>query len=210
MKVNKIQRKYLFVVGIIILCGTALFAVSKADIFKQVAVSQKLINDVYKYIVTNYADEIDVEKFTRKSIRNILNDLDPYTVFMEPEEGEGIDLLTKGKYGGVGMEIGKRDGKITVVAPMADSPTMRAGIISGDVIVKIDTVVAKDMNLNDVARLIRGEKGTEVTLSIQRAGVDNVIKFTMIREDIKVKDVAYSGMLNDRIGLTCISIFKKS
>ena len=210
MKVNNIQRKYLFVVGIIILCGTALFAVSKADIFKQVAVSQKLINDVYKYIVTNYADEIDVEKFTRKSIRNILDDLDPYTVFMEPEEGEGIDLLTRGKYGGVGMEIGKRDGKITVVAPMADSPTMRAGIISGDIIVKIDTVVAKDMNLNDVARLIRGEKGTEVTLSIQRAGVDNVIKFTMIREDIKVKDVAYSGMLNDRIGYILLTRFSKN
>jgi carboxyl-terminal processing protease len=210
MKVNNIQRKYLFVVGIIILCGTALFAVSKADIFKQVAVNQKLINDVYKYIVTNYADEIDVEKFTRKSIRNILNDLDPFTVFMEPEEGEGIDLLTKGKYGGVGMEIGKRNGEITVVAPMADSPTMRAGIISGDVIVKIDTVVAKDMNLNDVARLIRGEKGTEVTLSIQRAGVDNVIKFTMIREDIKVKDVAYSGMLNDRIGYILLTRFSKN
>ena len=210
MKVNNIQRKYLFVVGIIILCGTALFAVSKADIFKQVAVNQKLINDVYKYIVTNYADEIDVEKFTRKSIRNILNDLDPYTVLMEPEEGEGIDLLTKGKYGGVGMEIGKRDGKITVVSPMADSPTMRAGITSGDVIVKIDTVVAKDMNLNDVARLIRGEKGTEVTLSIQRAGVDNVIKFTMIREDIKVKDVAYSGMLNDRIGYILLTRFSKN
>ena len=210
MKVNIVQRKYLFVVGIIILCGTVLFAVSKADIFKQVAVSQKLINDVYKYIVTNYADEIDVEKFTRKSIRNILNDLDPYTVLMEPEEGEGIDLLTKGKYGGVGMEIGKRDGKITVVAPMADSPTMRAGITSGDVIVKIDTVVAKDMNLNDVARLIRGEKGTEVTLSIQRAGMDNVIKFTMIREDIKVKDVAYSGMLNDRIGYILLTRFSKN
>ena len=210
MKVNNIQRKYLLVVGIIILCGTALFAVSKADIFKQVAVSQKLINDVYKYIVTNYADEIDVEKFTRKSIRNILNDLDPFTVFMEPEEGEGIDLLTKGKYGGVGMEIGKRDGEITVVAPMADSPTMRAGIISGDIIVKIDTVVAKDMNLNDVAKLIRGEKGTEVTLSIQRAGVDNVIKFTMIREDIKVKDVAYSGMLNDRIGYILLTRFSKN
>ena len=210
MKVNNIQRKYLFVVGIIILCGTALFAVSKADIFKQVAVSQKLINDVYKYIVTNYADEIDVEKFTRKSIRNILNDLDPFTVFMEPEEGEGIDLLTRGKYGGVGMEIGKRDGEITVVAPMADSPTMRAGIISGDIIVKIDTVVAKDMNLNDVAKLIRGEKGTEVTLSIQRAGVDNVIKFTMIREDIKVKDVAYSGMLNDRIGYILLTRFSKN
>ena len=210
MKVNNIQRKYLLVVGIIILCGTALFAVSKADIFKQVAVNQKLINDVYKYIVTNYADEIDVEKFTRKSIRNILNDLDPFTVFMEPEEGEGLDLLTKGKYGGVGMEIGKRDGEITVVAPMADSPTMRAGIISGDVIVKIDTVVAKDMNLNDVARLIRGEKGTEVTLSIQRAGVDNVIKFTLIREDIKVKDVAYSGMLNDRIGYILLTRFSKN
>ena len=93
---------------------------------------------------------------------------------------------------------------------MADSPTMRAGITSGDVIVKIDTVVAKDMNLNDVARLIRGEKGTEVTLSIQRAGMDNVIKFTMIREDIKVKDVAYSGMLNDRIGYILLTRFSKN
>ena len=137
MNVHNNLRKYFIIIGIIVLCGTALFAVSKADVFKQIAVSQKLINDVYKYIVSNYADEIDVEQFTKKSIRNILNDLDPYTVLMEPEEGEGIDLLTKGKYGGVGMEIGKRDGKITVVAPMADTPTMRAGIISGDVIVNI-------------------------------------------------------------------------
>jgi len=210
MNVHNNLRKYFIITGIIVLCGTALFAVSKADVFKQIAVSQKLINDVYKYIVSNYADEIDVEQFTKKSIRNILNDLDPYTVFMEPEEGEGIDLLTKGKYGGVGMEIGKRDGKITVVAPMADTPTMRAGIISGDVIVKIDTVVVKDMNLNEVARLIRGKKGTKVTLSIQRVGSDGVMKFTMIREDIKVKDVAYTGMLNDRIGYILLTRFSKN
>jgi len=210
MNVHNNLRKYFIIIGIIVLCGTALFAVSKADVFKQIAVSQKLINDVYKYIVSNYADEIDVEQFTKKSIRNILNDLDPYTVFMEPEEGEGIDLLTKGKYGGVGMEIGKRDGKITVVAPMADTPTMRAGIISGDVIVKIDTVVVKDMNLNEVARLIRGKKGTKVTLSIQRVGSDGVMKFTMIREDIKVKDVAYTGMLNDRIGYILLTRFSKN
>ena len=210
MNVHNNLRKYFIIIGIIVLCGTALFAVSKADVFKQIAVSQKLINDVYKYIISNYADEIDVEQFTKKSIRNILNDLDPYTVFMEPEEGEGIDLLTKGKYGGVGMEIGKRDGKITVVAPMADTPTMRAGIISGDVIVKIDTVVVKDMNLNEVARLIRGKKGTKVTLSIQRVGSDGVMKFTMIREDIKVKDVAYTGMLNDRIGYILLTRFSKN
>ena len=210
MNVHNNLRKYFIIIGIIVLCGTALFAVSKADVFKQIAVSQKLINDVYKYIVSNYADEIDVEQFTKKSIRNILNDLDPYTVFMEPEEGEGIDLLTKGKYGGVGMEIGKRDGKITVVAPMADTPTMRAGIISGDVIVKIDTFVVKEMNLNEVARLIRGKKGTKVTLSIQRVGSDGVMKFTMIREDIKVKDVAYTGMLNDRIGYILLTRFSKN
>ena len=111
MNMKKNQTRYLIIMCIIIFGGSTIFAISKSDVFKQIAVSQKLINDVYKYIVSNYADELDIDKFTKSSIEDILGNLDPYTVFMEPEEGQGIDLLTKGKYGGGGMEIGKRDGK---------------------------------------------------------------------------------------------------
>ena len=118
MNFKYFQNKTILFVCITVLTGSALFAISKSDLFKQIAFSQKLINDVYKYIISNYADELDVEKFTRLSIENILKNLDPYTVFMEPEEGKGIDLLTKGNYGGVGMEIGKRNGKLTVIAPL--------------------------------------------------------------------------------------------
>ena len=210
MKMKKNQTRYLIILCIIIFGGSTIFAISKSDVFKQIAVSQKLINDVYKYIVSNYADELDIDKFTKSSIEDILGNLDPYTVFMEPEEGEGIDLLTKGKYGGVGMEIGKRDGKLTVIAPMDDSPTMRVGIISGDIIVKIDTINTEKLNLNAAAKLIRGEKGTAVTLIIQRGNSDKEMEFILIRDDIKIKDVAYTGMVNDKTGYILLTRFSRN
>ncbi|MEC7747315.1 MAG: S41 family peptidase, partial [Candidatus Neomarinimicrobiota bacterium] len=82
---------------------------SKSDQYKKVKKNQALINDVYRHLVTNYVDDIDLDAFTKMSIDNMLMDLDPYTVFLENEERSGIEMLTKGKYGGVGIQIGRRD-----------------------------------------------------------------------------------------------------
>ena len=186
------------------------FAFTKSDVYRELARSQRLINEVYKSLITRYADRLDTEKFTKIVINNILDDLDPYTVYMEEDEKEGLDLLTKGKYGGVGINLGVREKKLTVISPMDNSPAKRKGVISGDIIVKIDGLLTKEMSLDDAAKHIRGPKGTDVTLSIKRFGDDKLIDFILTRDDITVKDVAYTGMLEGDIGYIRLTRFSKN
>ena len=129
---------------------------------------------------------------------------------MEEDEKESLDLLTKGKYGGVGINLGVREKKLTVISPMDNSPAKRKGIIAGDIIVKIDGLLTKEMSLDDAAKQIRGPKGTDVILSIKRFGDEKLIDFTLTRDYITVKDVAYTGMLNDETGYIRLTRFSKN
>ena len=161
---------------------------SKPDLYKKVKKNQALINDVYRHLITNYVDDIDLDAFTKMSIDNMLMDLDPYTVFLENEERSGIEMLTKGKYGGVGIQIGRRDNVLTVISPMENSPAKRAGILAGDRVIKIDGNETIDMTMDAAAKLIRGEKGTHVILTIERFDKNGWTDYSLTREDIKVKD----------------------
>ena len=180
------------------------------DIYKQVRKNQSLINDVYRHIITNYVDDIDLDAFTKMSINNMLLELDPYTTYMEKEEKDGIEMLTRGKYGGVGIQIGLREKQLTVISPMDQSPAKRAGILSGDKIIKIDGEQTADFNIDDAAKLIRGKKGTEVVLSIKRYGEVELIDFVLMRETIPVKDISYSGMLNESTGYIRLTRFSRN
>ena len=194
----------------VIAIGLFSLALTKSDIYRELARSQRLINEVYKSLITRYADRLDTEKFTKTVINNILDDLDPYTVYMEEDEKEGLDLLTRGKYGGVGINLGERDKKLTVISPIDDSPAQRKGIIAGDIIVKIDGLLSKEMSLDDAASHIRGPKGTDVTLSIKRFGNEQLIDFVLTRDDVTVKDVTYAGMLDNETGYIRLTRFSKN
>lgn len=189
---------------------TISYANTSRDIYKQVRKNQSLINDVYRHIITNYVDDIDLDAFTKMSINNMLLELDPYTTYMEKEEKDGIEMLTKGKYGGVGIQIGLREKQLTVISPMDQSPAKRAGILSGDKIIKIDGQETEQFNIDDAAKLIRGKKGTEVVLSIQRYGEIELIDFVLTRETIPVKDISYSGMLNENTGYIRLTRFSRN
>ena len=211
MKHNrKISKRYFAVFFSLLFVSILSFAFTKSDVYRELARSQRLINEVYKSLITRYADRLDTEKFTKIVINNILDDLDPYTVYMEEDEKEGLDLLTKGKYGGVGINLGVREKKLTVISPMDNSPAKRKGVISGDIIVKIDGLLTKEMSLDDAAKHIRGPKGTDVTLSIKRFGDEKLIDFTLTRDNITVKDVAYTGMLDDETGYIRLTRFSKN
>jgi len=194
----------------VIAIGLFSLALTKSDTYRELARSQRLINEVYKSLITRYADRLDTEKFTKTVINNILDDLDPYTVYMEEDEKEGLDLLTRGKYGGVGINLGERDKKLTVISPIDDSPAQRKGIIAGDIIVKIDGLLSKEMSLDDAASHIRGPKGTDVTLSIKRFGNEQLIDFVLTRDDVTVKDVTYAGMLDNETGYIRLTRFSKN
>jgi len=185
-------------------------AATRDDIYRKIKDSQRTINNVYKYLITHYVDDIDLEKFTKMSIDNMLSDLDPYTVYLVDDQKSGLDMLTNGKYGGVGIQIGKRDNVITVIAPTEDSPAKRAGILAGDVLIKIDGKDTESMSMDDAAKLIRGRKGTEVILTIERFNESELMDFALTREDIPVKDVSYFGMLDESIGYIRLTRFSKN
>ena len=206
MKIFNIKIKTIF----IIFFSFVAIAATKQDIYRKIKDSQRTINSVYKYLITHYVDDIDLEKFTKMSIDNMLSDLDPYTVYLVDDQKSNLDMLTKGKYGGVGIQIGKRDDVITVIAPTEDSPAKRAGIMAGDILIKIDGNDTKSMSMDDAAKLIRGKEGTDVILTIERFNEGAPLDFTLTREDIPVKDVSYYGMLDETIGYIRLNRFSKN
>lgn len=120
---------------------------------------------------------------------------DPYTVFMPPEDAEQFEDDISGNFEGVGMEVGLRDGVITVIAPLPDTPAERAGIVAGDKIVKIDETETDNMTTDEAVRLIRGEKGTEVVLTIYREGEGEFLTKSVIRDTITIPTIE-----SERIG----------
>ena len=187
-----------------------LFGQGSNDLYKSVRKNQSLINNVYRQVITNYVDEIDLDSFTKLSINNMLSELDPYTSYLENEEKDGIEILTKGKYGGIGISIGKRENQLTVITPMENSPAKRVGILSGDIIIKIDGSETKNLTMDQAAKLIRGKKGSKVVLSIQRFGEPDIIEFSLLRESIKVKDISYFGMLDEQTGYVRLTRFSRN
>lgn len=111
---------------------------------------------------------------------------DPYTTFFTPEEAKGFETEIKGSFDGVGMEVGKKDGVIVVISPMPGSPAEKAGIKSGDKIIKINDQITLDMSVDEAVKLIRGQKGTEVSLQIYRDGVDKPLDFKIKRDTIQL------------------------
>ena len=153
------------------------------------------LKQVYETISRKYVDEVDPEGLSKSAIKGIVDELDPYTVFIEKQGSEAIDMITKGKYGGLGMEISKRDGKVTIIAPIDNTPAQRAGIQAGDVITKVDGVDTKDLSLDKTSSRLRGKIGTQVTIEIHRPGMDEPIELTLMREEIVIKDVTYADFI---------------
>lgn len=153
------------------------------------------LRQVYETISRNYVDSVDPEGLSKSAINGIIEELDPYTVFFEKKGSERLEIITKGKYGGLGMEISRQEGKVTVISPIDDTPAQRAGIRAGDIITKIDDETTNGMSLEDASSKLRGSIGTEVTLEIQRPGLDEPITLTLIRQEIVLKDVSYADFI---------------
>ncbi len=168
-----------------------------------------IFGQVYKEITTGYVDEIDPEKFMHAGIDGMLETLDPYTVFYGEKEGDEIDLITHGEYGGVGISIGVRDGFITVIAPMEGYSAQKQGIRAGDRIIEIDGEKIFNMNPDSVRSRVRGEPGTEVRMKIDREGEKDPLDFVLVREEIQVNNVSYSGMLDNGIGYIRLDRFSR-
>ena len=182
-----------------------------ADYVHEIRKNIEVFGLVYSEISQKYVDQIDPAKVLKAGIQGMLNTLDPYTVLIEQEDNQQLQIMTTGKYGGLGMLIGNRDGWPTVVEPPYEgTPAQRAGIREGDVIVEVDGKVTKGMSTNEAANRLRGEVGTPVVIKIRREGEPEPIEFRLIRAEIVIHDVSYSGIVRDGIGYIKLTRFSKN
>lgn len=170
--------------------------------------SIELFTDVLSLVKKSYVEEVDTKKLIYGAINGMLSSLDPHSSFMPPDTYKEMKIETKGSFGGLGIEISIKDGILTVISPIEDTPAYKAGIKAGDQILKIDDKFTKDLSIMDAVKRMRGTKGTKVTLTIVREGFDKPKEFALIRDIIQVKSVKFKT-LDDGFGYIRISQFQE-
>ncbi|HEX8011878.1 MAG TPA: S41 family peptidase [Casimicrobiaceae bacterium] len=149
----------------------------------------KLFSAVFGRIKSDYVDPVSDDKLIREAINGMVRGLDPHSDFLDAEAFKELQVSTQGKFGGLGIEVGVEDGFIKVVSPIEDTPAFRAGIQSGDLIVKIDDIATRGMPLSEAVQKMRGKPGTQIVLTVARKDLDVPLTFTLTREEIVVKSV---------------------
>lgn len=170
--------------------------------------SIELFTDVLAIVKKSYVEEVDTKKLVYGAINGMLAALDPHSSFMPPETYKEMKIETKGTFGGLGIEISIKDGILTVISPIEDTPAYRAGIKAGDQIFKIDEKFTKDLTIMDAVKRMRGNKGTKVVLTIMREGFEKPKEFPLIRDIIQVKSVKFKT-LDDGYGYVRIAQFQE-
>ncbi|MBF0612005.1 MAG: S41 family peptidase [Magnetococcales bacterium] len=149
----------------------------------------KLFSEVYALIKQNYVEEVDEESILYGAINGMLQTLDPHSSFLNPEHFKEMKVDTRGEFGGLGIEITKANNAVKVVSPIEDTPAHRAGIESGDLIVKINDESTQDMLLMDAVKKMRGKPDTKIKLTIIRKGVQKPLVFNLVRAIIHIRSV---------------------
>ena len=167
----------------------------EADYYDKIQKGLKYFQKVYDRVQSHYVEEIDPYQFVKAGIEGMLDSLDPYTVFIEQEADARLRIITTGKYGGVGMEIGMRNNQITVISPMDNSPAQRSGVKAGDIIEMIDGEDVSEISMEHISQKLRGPVGSKVELTVQRPGVTNKIVMIIDRDEIVIDDVNYADMI---------------
>lgn len=169
----------------------------------------KVFTDVLAIVRSDYVENIDNQKLVEGAVKGMLSALDPHSGYLNPDFYKELQVETKGEFGGLGIEITVKDNMIVVVSPIEGSPAEKAGIKSGDAIVKIDGRFTKNLTLVDAVKQMRGAKGVPIVISVFRQGAPDLIDVTIIRDNIHVKSVR-SRYLNDGLAYVKLTQFQES
>ncbi len=149
----------------------------------------RTFTEVFGRIQADYVEPVADKTLLENAIRGMLSGLDPHSSYLTPDELKELRIGTTGQFGGLGIEVGMENGFIKVIAPIDDTPAQRAGIKPGDLIIRLDDKPVKGMSLEEAVKIMRGQPGTQITLTIVREGLDKPLKITLTRAVIKVKSV---------------------
>jgi len=164
-------------------------------------------SDIFARIKSDYVEEVDDKTLLENAIRGMLTGLDPHSTYLNNDEYKELKIGTTGKFGGLGIQVGMEDGFVKVISPIDDTPAYRAGLEAGDLIIRLDDKSVKGMTLNDAVKIMRGDPGTDIKLTVIREGADKPLPFTVTRDIISVKSVK-SRILEPDYGYIRISNFQ--
>ncbi len=201
----------------LVLSGVLLFSANVMP--QEPAVKESDMRDLYSQvelfsyalttIQSEYVDEKTPQELIYGSLTGMLSSLDPHSQFLTPEDYMDLKTETEGKFGGLGIEISIRDGLLTIVTPIEDTPAWKAGLKAGDRIVKIEDELTKDITLADAVKKLRGEPGEPVNITVLREKEFKVYDFTIVREIISIEDVKDTQILKDKIGYIRLTEFRE-
>ena len=169
------------------------FVYASKDLYFEISKNIDIFTRVYKEISFNYVDEINPEKFLRAGIKGMLSTLDPYTNFIDEKKQDDLEILTNGKYGGIGVSIGVKDNQITIFELMEGYAAQRQGLRIGDIILEVNGKKVLPEKFDEISSLVKGEPGTFLELKVLRETEKDTLNFNLVREQIIVKNLIYYG-----------------
>jgi len=201
----------IFLLAVLVLAGVRLgFSESKKKnndkLYKQV----EIFSDTLAIVQKEYVDETKTRDLIYGALKGMLESLDPHSQFMDPEAYEELRVDTQGKFGGLGIEITVKDGLLTVITPIEDTPAWKAGVKAGDRIVKINDALTREMSLTEAVKKMRGKPGTLVDLTILRDSEKKLLEFKITRDIIKITDIKYVRILESGVGYIRLSEFREN
>jgi carboxyl-terminal processing protease len=214
------QRKYdLIAIALALISVAIIWVVGSGEATEEVATQEEIEKSIWSYVKLfdavafsvnrDYVDSVDAEELIKAGIRGMMTTLDPFSVLQDVKAHDRLMEMTEGKYEGLGMVIAKRNEMITVISPIEGTPAYRMGLKAGDQIVGIDEMPTEGMTTEDASKLMRGERGTSVTLKIRREGVTELLEYTIERAIIELKNVPYHGVMDGGVGYVRLSKFSK-
>jgi carboxyl-terminal processing protease len=189
---SKLQQAGLIFFGIVagILISVQYSAIAQKEAAAPLPIEElRTFADVFGAIKQGYVEPIDDKKLITFAISGMLANLDPHSAYLDADSFKDLQVSTQGEFGGLGIEVGMEDGFVKVISPIEDTPADRAGIKSGDLIIKLDDTPIKGMTLTDAVKKMRGKPKTPIKLTVARKGEPKLLEFTILRDKIKVQSV---------------------
>lgn len=177
------------------------------DVYTQINKNMDVFGKLYKEIMLDYVDEINGDMFMKAGIEGMLGTLDPYTNFLDESRKDEVDLITTGKYGGIGITVGMKDSMIIITDILDGYSAQKEGLRRGDKIIEIDGSSMLGRKMGDVRTYTRGEPGSKMKMKVVRG--EKEIEFTLTRQEIQLKNVSYKGMVGDGIGYIKLDRFSR-
>lgn len=177
----------------------------EGDIYKQL----ELFSDALSMVRSEYVDNVKSKDLIYGALKGMVQSLDKFSEFMDPESYAEMKVETEGEFGGIGIEIAIKDDILTVIAPIDDTPAYKAGLKAGDRVVKINKDITRGITLLEAVKKLRGKPGTPVTVTVLREGENKILDFTITRDVIKVKSVRNPRIVEDKIAYIKLSIFQE-